>query len=85
MVASKKLKGALSKLHAEEGRMNFGRKQDQNFYDYMDELVKWLSLPGNESGGFAFGGFYSMRNLWGGVIRTALASKKPVCQESIRR
>ena len=40
MVASKKLKGALSKLHAEEGRMNFGRKQDQDFYDYMDELVR---------------------------------------------
>ena len=40
VVASKKLKGALSKLHAEEGRMNFGRKQDQDFYDYIDELVR---------------------------------------------
>ena len=63
MVASEKLKGALSKLHAEEGRMNFGRKQDQDFYDYMDELVRIAAAQ--------FRDLQKMRNLWGGVIRTA--------------
>ena len=40
VVASKKLRGALQKLHAEEGRMNFGRKHDQDFFDYIDEQVR---------------------------------------------
>ena len=40
VVASKKLRGALQKLHAEEGRMDFGRKQDPDFFDYIDEQVR---------------------------------------------